>query len=537
MKQTRISKSDLFEYQADFFQASHNRLNGTSSVRHLAEIFGMILLENFRFMAIAILFQQKETTPCQVLFATDESLGKCAPLFKNKRTFWLKLIENSTLLGCINLPLVEGARFGIVLGKMKKKKSFTNREKVTLQILLQQLAGAYQSLIFKQNERQHNFSQNHRIVQLTGLLDTSVEISRLQESTHILHTALQKVLALTNASRGYLSVQGMEGSERFYHYPHKFNHRKQRPGGCTIITRFLLNDETYTFCLYDKESRQGVVPFDSTDALLLQAFCRQVQVALENRFFYEQSLEKERMDHEILLAREIQMKIIPDSIPAIPGFDVAAIYLPARLVGGDFYDCIPLNNNRFFFALADVAGKGVGAALLVNSFHAALHAHLHHFENVASIVKQLNSLIYESTTSEKYLTAVFILLDCNTQTIEWVNAGHNPVYYRRKNGVIEPLAASCLPLGFLPELPECTQTVQELQVGESLFLYTDGVTEAMNHRDQEFANVISLPQFINRHAFLRARRFLSSLITEIELFTNGLPQADDISALYLKVEA
>ncbi len=536
MKKARVSQSDLFDHQAEFFQQSYRRLNGTSNVRHLAEIFGMVLLESFRFSAIAIMFQVRPAQPWEILFTTDESLEDCEHFFKNGNGFYLKLIENSKLMGCIHLPLVENARIGIVLGTMKRNTKFTNREKSTLQILLQQLTSAYQTLIFRQNERQHHFSQNHRIVQLTGLLDTSVEISRLQENSHILHMSLQKVLALTNASRGYLSIKSKDGAERLYHYPQKFDH-KQQSGNFAITARFLLHDEVYNFYLYEKESRQGVVPFDSTDALLLQAFCRQVQVALENRFFHEQSLEKERMEHEILLAREIQKKIIPDSLPSIPGFDVAAIYLPARLVGGDFYDCIPLANNRFFFALADVAGKGVGAALLVNTFHAALHAHLHHFENVASIVKQLNRLIYESTTAEKYLTAVFILLDCNTQKIEWVNAGHNPFFYRRKDGQIEPLAASCLPLGFLPELPECPQIVLDLQAGDSLFLYTDGVTEAMNNREQEFADVKSLPQFINRHAFLRAKRFLSSLITEIELFTHGLPQADDISALYLKVES
>ncbi|MHB2153010.1 PP2C family protein-serine/threonine phosphatase [Calditrichota bacterium GD2] len=529
-----MMNKNQFDLNAILYQHSFKRLSNTTDVRHLSEIFGMILLENFDFSHIAISFKSDDESTWELLFTTDESLEDFCQFCAGTNRFCMQLIEHPRLLGCINLPLIDHSRFGIVLGALKNSQKFAAQHEATLHIFLQQLDSAYQVLLFKHKERDFMFSQNHRIVQLTGLFDSSVEISRLKESSDILQTALQKVLALTNASKGALTIQKDDNPPERYFYPQAFEADAMQNDGYVISANFVLNKDEYDFFLYQKESRAGVVPFDATDRLLLQAFCRQVQVSLENQFFYEQSLEKERLDHEIYLAGEIQKRIIPETLPIINGFDLHAVNVPAKFIGGDFYDCIPLKDGRFFFVIADVAGKGVAAALLVNTLHAALHAHLESFKNLTAIVRQLNRIIFESATTEKYLTAVFACLDVSTKTLSWVNAGHNPPYIQNANGTILELNASCLPLGFLPELPECLQLHTTLQVGDGLLFYTDGISEAMNKKGEEYEARHPLKAFMKQRKNLPAEVFLSSLLEEIKDFTDGAQQSDDITALYLK---
>ena len=276
------------------------------------------------------------------------------------------------------------------------------------------------------------------------------------------------------------------------------------------------------------------MPFDDTDKLLLDAFSRQLHVALENIFLHKEALEKQRIDRDIEVAGTIQQKIIPEQLPTISGYDIAGVNIPTRMVGGDYYDCIPLKDNRYALVIADVSGKGVPAALLVSSLNASLSAYLEIDITLSELALRLNKVIYNASTEDKYITFFIAVLDPHKGELECLNAGHNPIYLMDINGSIKELAEGGIPFGMLGmDFPYNSQKVA-LNPGESVLLYTDGVTEAMNHKEDQYDDVRPLTDFYRTHRDLPAARFIHLLMEDIDDFTGSTPQSDDITALYLK---
>lgn len=206
-----------------------------------------------------------------------------------------------------------------------------------------------------------------------------------------------------------------------------------------ISSSFTFGENTYTFELYDKESRAGILPFEETDQLLLDALARQVHASLENRYLHQQALEKQKIEQEIAVAALIQQRILPASLPEIDGYDVAGINIPSKSVGGDYYDCIPLADGRFALVIADVAGKGVPAALLVSSLHAYFSAYLQSGMSLVEIMVRLNRVICQASTDDKFITAFIALLTPGTGEVEAINGGHNPVYWLRVDKTVDEL--------------------------------------------------------------------------------------------------
>ncbi len=163
---------------------------------------------------------------------------------------------------------------------------------------------------------------------------------------------------------------------------------------------------------------------------------RQVSASIENEFLHQQALDKERIEQELNVAASIQQRIIPKELSKIEGYDIAGINIPSKEVGGDYYDCISLNNGKLALVIADVAGKGISAALLVNTLHAALYSYLDFNIPLVEIFDKLNKLIYKSSPSDKFITCFTAILDPETGALDAVNAGHNPIFLLRKNYVL-----------------------------------------------------------------------------------------------------
>ncbi|MCU0412725.1 MAG: SpoIIE family protein phosphatase, partial [Bacteroidetes bacterium] len=155
-----------------------------------------------------------------------------------------------------------------------------------------------------------------------------------------------------------------------------------------------------------------------------------------NRHLHAQAVEKQRMERDMVLAAAIQQRILPMQLPAITGYDVAGVNIPSRSVGGDYYDCIALPDGRYAFVIADVAGKGIPAALLVSSFHAFLSAYLEASLPLHEFARRLNRVIRHAATEDKYVTAFFGLLTPETGHFHALNAGHNPVFVLRPDGAV-----------------------------------------------------------------------------------------------------
>jgi len=529
---------DRLSLQGDAFQESFNVLSKSKNLEELAKKFFHVLRGNLLVVNIAIFFKPKDKTNWQKLFSKVNGAAEIPfqTLLESESEFNISFIDLPEYKVLINHPLIDKTAFGIFLGTKLDKSPYSEFDKIALQFFLHQLDSAYQFIISRKKEKKLIFSLNHRVVQLNSLIDTGIEVARLQEGSHLLHLALERVLALTNASKGMLQVKlGRKVIEKIF-FPAPFNTRQIKRNNYQISTSFKFADKKYSLHLFEKESREGLISFDPTDQLLLEAFARQVHVSLENQYLHEQSLEKERIDQEISLAGDIQKKLIPDELPKIEGYDQCGINIPTKYIGGDFYDCIPLNDGRFMFIMADVSGKGVAAGLLVSTLHASVHGFVDSSFDLADMVQKLNEIIFDASTIEKYLTAIFILLDPNTGELQSVNAGHNPSYILRKNKKIDELKTGGIPLGMIRKAFPYESSKSLLKPGDSALFYTDGVTEAMNVKEEEYDDIRPLKDFLISNNTSTAKIFIQNLIADLNDFTSDTPQSDDITALYLICE-
>ncbi len=521
------------QLQSGTFQESFSRLKTAKSAEQLGERFFEVLNRNLGVNEAVILLKKHDRENWQLLFAKKKSYSDYHSVLTDGSDFTIMETDHPDFQLSVINPVTDSVIFGILLGRKKAGSGFTDSDKILLYFLLQQLDSAYQFYMANAKEKQLVFSLNHRVLQLNSLIDTSIEISRLQEGSQLLRLALERVLALTNASKGMLRVnEGRRVVEKFF-FPFQFKSRQQERGKHKISASFRFLNHTYRFYLFEKESREGLVSFDATDQLLLDAFTRQVHVSLENNYLYQQSLEKERTDHEIAIAGSIQKNIIPNKLPEIEGYDLHGINIPTKYIGGDYYDCIPLKNGRFMFIMADVSGKGVSAGLLVSTLHAAAHAYLDGAFELVSLIQKLNQVIVAATTDDKYITAVFAILNPVENELDVVNAGHNPTYILRKNRSIEEVKTGGIPLGFMSMPFPYESSKLTLNQGDSVFFYTDGVTEAMNEKNEEYDIKRPVREFLVSHQCPTAEDFIGELMADIRDFTGDTPQSDDITSLFL----
>jgi len=296
---------------------------------------------------------------------------------------------------------------------------------------------------------------------------------------------------------------------------------------------FNFNRKLYLFIISEKETRKGVTSFSDLDKLLLQAIARQVQASIENEFLIGQSLEKERIEKELNLAAAIQQRIIPKELPQIDGYEIAGINIPSREVGGDYYDCIELGDGKLALIIADVAGKGISAALLVNTLNAALYSYLEFNLPLTDLAEKLNKLIFKSSPSDKYITFFIAVLNSKTGELDIVNAGHNPIFLLRINGELEQIEAGGIGLGMLDfGIPYNGQKLS-IEVGEKLFLYTDGIPEAMNLNEEEYSDERMI-QFLKSNAEKNPKEFIEQIVQDVRRHVGEALQSDDITSLFLK---
>ncbi len=430
--------------------------------------------------------------------------------------------------------LADKSQLGLILVPPKGGSAFSQADVMSLRLLVQHLDNAYQDLVFRKNEKGLVFSLNHRILQLNSLIETGIEVAKLDHNESPHHLAIVRAASLTNAARGVVTVSsGKDIIEEFTFPVGTVVDRTSRDMN-SIVASFSFLENTYSFELFDKESRAGVTPFEETDHLLLDALAKQVHASLENRYLHEQALEKQRIEQEMSVAASIQQKILPVGLPEIPGYDLFGTNIPSKSVGGDYYNCVPLHDGRFAIIIADVAGKGVPAALLVSSLHAYLSAYLEGSFAMTRLAARLNKVLYNDSTADKFVTAFFSILTPETGELECLSAGHNPSYILRNDKSIVELHTGGLPLGTIDmDLPYKSERVT-LERGEKLFLYTDGVTEAENEDHVLYEQDYPVTDFLANHRAESSEGFIGDLITDIRKFTKSAPQNDDITAIFLQ---
>ncbi len=244
--------------------------------------------------------------------------------------------------------------------------------------------------------------------------------------------------------------------------------------------------------------------------------------------------EKERYAKEMEIAREIQESFLPETVPHIPGYGIAAVNTPAMEIGGDLYDFIPAGTGRQGFVIADVSGKGASAALYMALSHTLLHASGEADPDPSGAVKKANRLLFDDGRSSMFITVFYGILDAGSRTFTYVNAGHNPPLLVKADGTAVWLDhAKGIALGVIDDVAIPPATIG-LSAGDTLVLYTDGVTEAFNEKDEYFGED-RLMETVLRARSLGAGDILDAVVADIRTFAGTAPQSDDITLVVIRV--
>jgi len=242
--------------------------------------------------------------------------------------------------------------------------------------------------------------------------------------------------------------------------------------------------------------------------------------------------EQKKLDQELALAEETQKSLLPHCLPQFENFRIHAFNKPTRYVGGDFYDFLQLSSGDWVGVLADVSGKGISAALLSSMLLGALSTEFRYGTQPQEVLDRVNQLLYEKTLHDRFVTLFLFLL--SPQGVgQFIGAGHNPAYlFRSATGKIEVLSSDNLILGAFTPVSYQSSPLH-LHQGDILVVYSDGLTEARNQREEMFGEE-RLLKIIQQEAPSGSHAFQQKFLKAIEEFTQGMPQADDITFLVVE---
>ncbi|TGE25004.1 serine/threonine protein phosphatase [Hymenobacter aquaticus] len=253
--------------------------------------------------------------------------------------------------------------------------------------------------------------------------------------------------------------------------------------------------------------------------------------AIENRRLNRQRISAAAMRKEIEIAQEVQNLLFPSKLPNDAQVAVHASYVPHTAIGGDYYDVVSIDKDRFLFCVADVSGKGVPASLLMSNFQAGLRTLLRQNVDLATIVHELNHLLFRNSGGEKFITVFFGIYNRATRHLQYVNAGHNDPILVPDSGPIQYLKEGTVMLGIMEKLPMLTVGETQMPPHSLLLSYTDGLTEVFDEAGAEYGEE-GLIRLMTRNRYLPLSALHKEMLREIEDFSATKNQfADDITIL------
>ncbi|MFN7948858.1 MAG: SpoIIE family protein phosphatase [Blastocatellia bacterium] len=280
------------------------------------------------------------------------------------------------------------------------------------------------------------------------------------------------------------------------------------------------------------DSPFGTSRFTEQDLQLLTLIASVAAIRIENVRLLEDQQEKQRLEKELAVASEIQLRLLPESPPQIPGYELIGVSFPCYEVGGDYYDFYQKRDGRYLIALGDVSGKGTGAALLMSSLHAAVHAQTTTRLSGCEVVSEINQYIYDNTPPNKYVTFFYSELDARTHQLTYINAGHNSPLLVRTSGEVTRLDVGGFPVGITPDC-EYREGWVQMEPGDVLVIYSDGVTESQNEEGDEFDEA-RLIEVVRRHRDRTAAGIRDRIDEALTRFVGQAKAVDDLTMVILK---
>lgn len=301
--------------------------------------------------------------------------------------------------------------------------------------------------------------------------------------------------------------------------------------GINVISQMMIQGEVKGVLVVGKKLHGGL--FFRDDISFIEALGNTALAALENARLFQEEVNKKRLESEIALAHDIQTKLLPEKIPHFAGYDLAAVSISSKQVGGDYYDFIRLCDSEMLVAIADVSGKGMPASLLMANVQAALRALAPLRLELTDLTERINAIVYQNTGADKFITFFCGIINSADSTFRYVNAGHNPPMLLRTDGTVQELKEGGIILGILDFTPPYKQGTVSLQVGDILLLYTDGVSEAMNLQNEEFSEQRT-GAVLQENALESACTIVGNIIETVQSHAGEAPQSDDITLAVVK---
>lgn len=317
--------------------------------------------------------------------------------------------------------------------------------------------------------------------------------------------------------------------------PEEYTSLKNQMG----LTETSFDEFDAVFPVYHKNKLLAVVFIESDSKLgvqnrFLNALTNIILVAIENKRLARQQMEQEAYRRELEIAKKVQNFLFPKELPKIERLQIEAFYLPHHDVGGDYYDYIQINENKFLACIADVSGKGVPAALLMSNFQASLRALVRQTKDLKEIIEELNHTTFVSGNAENFITFFAGIYDFKTKELEYINCGHNEIILKNSDH-IELLDDGTTVLGMFDPLP-FIETKKISKLDEFfLFTYTDGLTETFNENDEAF-EFDRLLEIIKGDCPDDLSELHNQILNALKEFKGEKPFHDDITMLSCRIQ-
>lgn len=279
------------------------------------------------------------------------------------------------------------------------------------------------------------------------------------------------------------------------------------------------------------------VPFSQADFVVFKSIAEQSAFALYNAIIYSMANEKKRLDHDLEIARDIQRILLPSEAPAINGFQISGLNVPARQVSGDYFDYIHVDQERLGVAIADVSGKGVPASLIMAICRSVLRAEAARNPSPADVLRKVNRQLYPDIKEDMFISMAYLILDHQNNGVTLARAGHDaPLWYQRRSETVTPVKSPGMVVGIDSGSVFDRLTVDfpvPLERNDCLVLYTDGLTETLNSEGDEFG-VDRMMQSVRASANAGAQAIVKRIIEDVREFTGSVPQNDDMTLIAIR---
>jgi sigma-B regulation protein RsbU (phosphoserine phosphatase) len=281
--------------------------------------------------------------------------------------------------------------------------------------------------------------------------------------------------------------------------------------------------------VFNKRAKSG---FTQGDQRLLGIIAAQSAHVIENARLYQEEQALIRLQEEMRLAYEIQVDLLPKLQPVLPGYQIAGKSIPAKDVGGDYFDFISSGDNHLAFCLGDISGKGIPAALLMANLQATLRGQTLIGKSCKDCVSFANEILYHNTAPNKFATLFYGIIDSSKNELSYCNAGHNNPFYFSHDNKLTPLDIGGLIVGIMPSVPYEEETIP-FNPGDLLVIFSDGVTEAMNNAEEELGEQ-RLADLITKNRNETPKNLIDIIIKSVRDFSGGQEQSDDITLVIVK---